>query len=496
MNKIIKIVCLAIALMMVFVAFASCIKHETSSDTTKTPESGNNSTEEGEETIQPIGIPNDVTFGGQSVMILAWDDYTMQEFEAEGITGNEVNDAIYERNNTIQEKLDIKIEYTYTPGSSSSIENYISKVRVDAGVNGTGEYDIFAAYSQIPASLAMEGMLADLRETEYLDFSMPWWPEQLIQETTINDKLYFCSGDISTNMLWMMTAAFFNKNLINSYGLEDPYELVEQNQWTLEKMMEMSEGKYVDNDNSGTKTVADTFGYMTYSINIDAFFTSCGLRAVEKNADDELVISKLYNGEKITDLIEKLGGWFASGGEGYQNSSTKSRAVFFEERAVFTMDRIFIVAGKDNSDTTDKIEFGFGILPVPKYDSNQSRYYTNVGYPFTMYCISAVKSDTDAASATLEYLAYESAKLVTPAVFENAMKIRYASDEVASASYDLIRNSVTFELGRIFTIPFNNLASTQFRSSVLANNGAWTSNYNSIDTMLGKAIDSVMSQFN
>jgi len=495
MKTLTKILCLVISLLMVSGIFVSCIKKDTTEDTTASGVTDNTTTQTIAETVTPIGISSDVNFNNKDVNILAWEDYTMQEFEAEAITGNEINDAIYERNNTIEEKLGVNLIYTYTLGSSTNSANYISKVRIDAGASGAGEYDIFAAYSQIPASLAMEGLLADLRSTEYLDFSQAWWPAELVEETTINDKLYFCSGDISTNMLWMMTACFFNKDLIDSYNLEDPYDLIDNNQWTLDKMMEMSAGKYVDNDNSGTKTSADTYGYMTYYMNIDAFFAASGLRSIEKNSDDELVVSSLYNGDKITGLIDKLGGWFSSGGEAYQNTSTSVRDVFFEQRSIFTMDRVFIVAGKDNSADQDSIDFDFGILPVPKYDSDQSRYYTNVGYPFTMYCISSALADTDAASAALEYLAYESAMLVTPAVFENAMKIKYASDEISSAAYDLVRNSVTFELGRIFTVPLNNYASSQFRTSVISNSGTWSSNYQKINSALNTYIASIMDKF-
>lgn len=496
MKKFSKIICLIIAVMMVLVAFVACKTPPGDKETNPKGDSNSNTTENGKETLPPIGISEDINFGGETVSILAWDDYTMQEFEAEGITGNEVNDAIYERNNNIEEKLNIKLAYTYTPGSSTQSANYIAKVRADAGASGAGEFDIFAAYSQLPASLSMEGLLKNLLETEHLDFDAPWWPAELVNEITINDKLYFCSGDISTNMLWMMTAAFFNKSLIESYGLEDPYKLVEEGTWTLDKMMEMSAGKYVDNDSSGNKTAADTYGYMTYHMNIDAFFASSGLLSIEKNNNDELIVSDMYNGDKITSLIEKLGNWFGAGGEAYQNSSTTIRNIFFEERSVFTMDRVFIVAGKDNSETTTKIEFKFGIIPVPKYDVAQSRYYTNVGYPFTMYCISSAISDTDAASATLEYMAYDSARLVTPAVFENAMKVKYASDEVASAHYDLVRNSVTFELSRVYTIPLNNLASAQFRGAVLSNNGTWSSNYSKIKTVLDTAITNIMGKYN
>ena len=55
------------------------------------------------------------------------------------------------------------------------------------------------------------------------------------------------------------------------------------------------------------------------------------------------------------------------------------------------------------------------------------------------------------SSAVLEALASESSKLITPAVFEVALKVKYSSDDKMAQMYDIIRASMTYDFGRVFT---------------------------------------------
>ena len=73
------------------------------------------------------------------------------------------------------------------------MENYIQTAAADI-MSGAAQYDIFASYSM--CGYAGDKRVYDLLSQEHLDFEKPWWPENLIGQATINNKLYFCSGDI------------------------------------------------------------------------------------------------------------------------------------------------------------------------------------------------------------------------------------------------------------------------------------------------------------
>ena len=83
-------------------------------------------------------------------------------------------------------------------------------------------------------------------------FKAHGWSQRLLESATIKDKLYFATGDISVNTLYMMDVVFFIRA---SYKIptEDPYQLVKGRQMTFDKMIEMAQGLYQDLNNNSAK---------------------------------------------------------------------------------------------------------------------------------------------------------------------------------------------------------------------------------------------------
>lgn len=219
-------------------------------------------------------IPDDLNFGGETVSFLYWSDATMPEFFSDGITGEIVNDAIYRRNEIVCSRIGVQLAFTGIKGNTSNKESYIN-MAARSVQTGDGTYDIFASYSMAGASMAMQGLTLDLYDYEIINFDKPWWPEKLTDEFTINNRLFFASGDISSNLLYMMIATYVNRQMITDLGVTDPYELVLNGTWTLDKMFEYCNGLYNDINNNGTKDEADAYGVVVYDVCVDAFFTGC-----------------------------------------------------------------------------------------------------------------------------------------------------------------------------------------------------------------------------
>ena len=60
-------------------------------------------------------------------------------------------------------------------------------------------------------------------------------------------------------------------------------------------------------------------------------------------------------------------------------------------------------------------------------------------------------------------------RFVTPQVFENAMKIKYADGAEAAEMYDILRSTVSFDLGRLYHDTLGGTSSNLFRNSALNN---------------------------
>lgn len=437
-------------------------------------------------------LPDSLNFKA-TLRFLTWDDHTMHEFGSDvtEANGDGIDSALLAREQQTCDRLGVEIEYILTPGDSDDMNAFISKAEADYKVDN--EYDVYAGYSRTAPQLTLKGYTADLLSTQYFDIEKPWWPENITKECMFGDKLFFCSGDISTNMLWMMIGTFYNKSLYEDYRFEKtPEQMVEAHEWTFDKMFSMTRDTYEDLNNDGKKDRGDRYGAVVYDTNIDAFQTAAGITSLVRANDGTISISEDWKGERCANACELTGNWLASAGVFHENS-TKIRDVFFEERALFITDRVFIVAGKDNAAQATKIEFDYGIVPQPMLNAEQGDYCTNLGHPYTMYAINNRSKNIEACAATFECMGSLNYRLVTPQVYDLAMKFKYARNSEAGAMYDIIRRTVSFDLGRLIPSQFSNHTANLFRKTAIDTPASYMTKYGSVGPVVENGLASLIS---
>ena len=293
-----KVISFILLFCMVAVMFVACTPAEQTGETT-TPTvttAPNQPSDPGTTTAPDTGTGTPSTkldkdnttanFGGESIRILAWEDASYLEFEFEendqGMAS--INNAIRSRNKAVETNRGVSLEYTYQKGNYNNRDAYINKAtQLDSGT--ADQYiDIYAAYSQVSAMLSTKGMCANLLKLtsdEGLNFDYAWWPETMLNEAVYQNRLYICTGDISTNVLWWMMCLYFNKDLMESVDLDplEPYSLVDTGKWTVDKFIEYCTESGVTNDSDGIKDNDDIFGYTCGNdIYLDAFQNGAGFR--------------------------------------------------------------------------------------------------------------------------------------------------------------------------------------------------------------------------
>lgn len=499
-----KVLAIMLASLMLVSVMVSCGTSGNVETTTQAPSGGDpvasDTTTAAPETESPYDVNGylkddldpSLNYNGEKFTILYWQDVERVEFEVEELTGGLIDDALYNRNATVEDRMGIDFEWIGTPGNYNNQAAFVTQV--DNDVKSGGDYDVFAGYSMSAATIALQGLSRNLMEVENINFDQPWWPSSLTELTTINDRLYFCSGDISTNMLHMMYCTLFNKTLATEVNTGDLYKLVDDGKWTIDKMAELASVAYSDVNGDSKADVSDQFGLALGSnIHFDAFFTASGLRTVTKNAEGTPVMADEFASEKTQDLLEKIVNIFHENDyAAFSNTvSGWSNAPFAEGRVLFIVDRNYVTSSTTFADTT----VTYGVLPVPKYDEAQEDYYTCMAFPFSIYSVSIALSDERAnmAGAVLECMASESYRQVTPAVFETAMKLKYSAGENDSRMYDLIRDTIQIDLGRIFTTPLKNISYSPFRNA--CNNGStnWTSIIKAESRVMQKALEEIVT---
>lgn len=440
-------------------------------------------------------LPADLNYSGREVTLLAWDGQSYEEFNVDTQTGELVNDALYNRNRTVEDRLGIKLNVVKTKGGSSDYEAFTTLLRADvmAGGGNSYEYDMIAAYSRTTAMCAYQGLTQNLLATKYFDVEKPWWPQTLIDQSTINDKLYFCSGDISLSLFHNLDVIYFNKAMADSYniGSNNLYQMVIDGSWTLDKMIELTKGVYRDLDGDTVKSSGDQYGFVAANTQSQPLVWGCGITAIETDDKGAMKVSDSFTGEKMQGIQEKLFGWLYNTDDAFFASSTgigndafaEGRSLFFCNIATYTMSK-FNIDG-----------LSFGILPPPKYDEKQENYYSVEGNAFSLYAIANTPTDADMCSAVLEAMGSEGYRQLSPAVFESAMKIKYASDDLTSRMFDITRAGVVFDNGRIYSGIVNNIFTKTYNDAIKANNPAWISTMESLRTQMDTSVETLNTTF-
>ena len=473
-KKLLKAIALSCAILMLLSAFVSCGTNGNQEDTTPDTTAAADVSEV--ETADPRydeqgflrdQLPDNLNYKDTTINILAWDDVEHEEFEAEQ-DGDTVLSAIYTRNNNVEKRLGVKLNYIRVKGNADHKTEWCNHVANSVKINAR-EFDIVAGYSLSVTFDASSGCLYNMLdpECEYLNFDNPWWSELLVKEGTLKGKLYFASGDISRNCLEMMYVCFCNTNILNNHNLDNPQELVETGDWTYETFMKYCEGIYEDNGD-GKKDSSDTFGYMSSGIHVDPWFYGTGATICSKDAEGNIVPSDTFGGEKIINTVAMFQTLFYSSNDGIYTSSVEHQNAFGQGRLLFITER----ARVSHKVLANKYAFtDFIILPCPKYNKDQEKYITVLGNPFTLFGIAADNQNLSMASAVIECFASEGYRNVTPAVFEFSLKSRYSFDSVSSRLYDVIRANITYDIGRLFNSDL--IGQSDFRNALSTQGSVW-----------------------
>ncbi len=417
-------------------------------------------------------LPSDLDFGGRTVSIYVRGD-NIGQYDSEE-TGDIVDDAIFYRNRTIEERLKVDLNiFTNTTTNWGDRQIYMDTVRACV-MSNDGTIDIASGLSNVIPALVQDGMFVDLLadDMKYVDFDKPWWPTILTDELSIGGKMYLASGDADLGVTKYMVGLFFNKKLIADYKLEDPYALVEDGKWTFDKLNELASGVYSDLNGNSKVDVDDRFGFILDDENHSTLFLLSSELSYTEPGADGLPVYNLGT-EKIFDLIGKVSSMMSQ--EGFAAVGTTGREmacgdVFRAGRALFTTGEFYY------AETYRDLEFDFGILPYPKYDEAQKEYGGGVRALYSLIGI-PVTADKNCSAAVLEALASENYRSVVPTYFESALKVKYARDDASSKMFDIIRAGIHFDLGIILGPLKGANITTDLRQEMALGMGAWTSTW-------------------
>jgi len=447
-KKIIKFLSICLIFAITFGLFAAC---NNSGDTPKeTPAGDSGNVNPGGETENPAAeikdnLPDDLDFKGETLNIvqrlvdISWP--CCSEFIAETENGDIFNDTIYKRNRTVEERLNVKLNYM-----TEDVGALPAKVRASISA-GDNVYDLIAGVAYNINGLAGEGLFMNFRSVPYIDFPKPWWNQQIVKGTTIGDKLYLLAGDANLSVLMNCMLIFTNMKLIAEYELADIYKVVIDGKWTLDYMIGYIKDINKDLNGDGVMDKNDLYGFVIpkNTLFIDPFMESSAVQVTKTGNDGKPYFDMTT--EKMAVLADKFCGLV------YNNPSSfvvPSLGTEVEVGMFKNNQTLFLPYAMQDAVYWKDMESDFGMIPYPKYDEAQEKYFSRVIPGHTLFSIPVNSVKTEMTGAVMEALSSESYKTTTPVYFDIVLKIKNARDETTSKLIDIIRDGAYIDFSTIY----------------------------------------------
>lgn len=478
-----KLLLLLLALVMVLTAFTACNNNDgntddsTESTSTDGTTGGNGDTDDGTGSTEVVtDALQGVKFEGQQLSVLAWKPSNITEYEETfDENASVVEQEVFNRCDLAQTKLNVKIAL-WSEVAESDFMN-----QAELSHTGGGTHDMFIARSNHANNLTTRGYLSNLLQKDYyLDWDHPAWPQAFVEDCTISGKLYFCTGDISTNLIFMTSVVFWNKDLVDDfsindkidekYGYADLYDLAYEGKWTFDKMYELATDVYRNTNTASGKDSGDTYGLITYKTIIENIFYGGGYKTVKVDDGVFSLTDEFMNAELVGGVLQKAIDFFYETDFGFYATDatphTTVMNIFGEGRALFSM------APASHAYNTHSLQedLNYSVLPIPKHTESQDTYYSVQSFPYCMYTISSAAKNPAITSAFMQALAQYSNELTRVALFDKMMKGRYSDDPEDADMWNMAIDANVFDIGRIFATSIGPKESDQYTVMLLRDN--------------------------
>lgn len=454
MKKSIRIATLILSLVLFVTSLVSCGgAKETESEEPKT-DSEQLESETFDENENPRlavkdSIPADLSYENAAdnlVTFFVRDDKEIWKYEMDvnEITNDTLWDAIYERNAKVEERLGVGITTIAQPGAYGIHETWLQTLR-NAVSAKSGDFDGANIYMSQGSPLALEGMYYNLLDFPNIDLKKPWWNQSIIDELTIFDTLFYLAGDLALSEISLGYALFYNKDMFHElYNAQNInlYQMVRDGEWTIDKLYEFCADAWSDENSSGLIDDGDIMGYTVgypyppYDVLIEAMDIHITTKV------NGLPTLSLYN-ERTVQVFEKLKN-FHLNNPGVLYTNNKHNISTFANNMI-----LFHFGSLETGNTLRDVEFEYGVLPIPKYDTNQENYRTGCNNTASLIVVlsSLPTEKAEMVGATLELMAAGSYKTVTPAYYDIVLKSKLSSAPEDAEMYDLILNSFSYSFG-------------------------------------------------
>ncbi len=379
----------------------------------------------------------------------------------------EVNQAVVQRNDKVQNELGVKIELAGTAAMQGTVE-FLQPVLASKAY----AYDVVGLYQYFDLGLALGDSVGSfynylsMPEGSYINVDAPYWNRQLLDTLSYKNVAFYITGDLSQSTLGTMYVSFVNgvmwdqfksqiKELESSGGYDSVYDIVKNGYWTLDLWMDISNLVYSDTNNNDKIDAEDRIGVLSLDNNINNIMPdmlAAGSHVTYSSFDDEGKPKCAFNSPSNRAFAEKMYRLMCecrTANLSYTELAAEEISVmdiFAQGNSLITTQRLY-----QAESVLSDMEQSFYILPLPMFDHNQFNKNSNtLGYATQLHdsvcqfaiCKAIGDEKLPAVTATMELMGYYSMTMVSPVYFDKMLKDRYTRNEEDKEMIDLTRAGI------------------------------------------------------
>lgn len=355
--------------------------------------------------------------------------------------GERINDALYTRDRLIEQKYNVIFEYTLVePDAEFQLFNKASKVILA----GDDSIDLIFGNMQVYAvNFITNKMILNMNTIPEIDLTQEWWQQTAVRDLKVGDTMLLATGDITPRYVFSTFIMLFNQKLFTDRNIEFPYQAVNDGKWTMDMMLGIVKGALTDLDGNGKYDMNDFYG-MTNEGWAYPFYNGFNETVLSINSGSAVLSCDT---EEAYNKMSKISELFA-----LKDVFTKNITTQYDFSDIFERDQALLCSQTtSNLYLLTDMKSDFGVLPLPKYNEAQDKYYTFVnGYGATAVMIPITVQDTSRVGTLTEATAALSRYIVTPAAYEVTLLTKQTRDEESVEMLKLAARGAMYDMSGFF----------------------------------------------
>lgn len=379
-----KKLALALALLMILTSAAACSEKEEDkqANTTEVSSEEIEIEEEVESECPYWDAVRKEDLGGISIdaATAAYTSNYYNVLDWDEITGDRLNDAVFDRNRYIEEMLNCTLKCTQGDA--------LNRMR-NAIKSGSGEIDICYELVGNGGSLISGGYLMPFNSIETIDMTQPYWDQGAQKCLKILGQLYYGFLDFGFDHYDSMAVIFYAGQMVEDYQLEDPYQLFLEGNWTTDKMLEQMKAVSKDLNGDGKMKLGDDqYGFAGREYSYQPILYASGTSLVSWDDEQSTFVLNMKN-EDFYDIAMATSSIFQT-----SNSDFVDYSNYDLGRTAFSAGKVLFYSRLlGDFKNLREVEDDYGLICFPKYSEAKGESSYFVQNPTTLFLPSDIGDD-------------------------------------------------------------------------------------------------------